>query len=140
LTDEDPVALARRIAGEMGEGDRAAQLLGITIEEAGPGYAVTAMTVTGEMLNGYGILHGGLTFLLADMAFGVAANSHGVTAVTRSSDIEYLRPARIGERLIATATERRRTRRSGTYDVVVTGPDGDVVAEFRGRSSEFPSD
>jgi len=133
----DPLALARRIAAEMGERDRAARMLGISIEDAAPGYAQTAMTVTEDMLNGVGILHGGLTFLLADMAFGVASNSHGVRSVTRSSDIEYLKPAGPGERLVATATERRRSGRGGTYDVVVTNRDGEIIAEFRGRSSEF---
>jgi acyl-CoA thioesterase len=135
--DADPLARARRIAAEMGALDKAAQMLGITIEDVGPGYATTAVTVTADMLNGVGVLHGGITFMLADMAFGVAANSHGRRCVTRSSEIEYLKPARIGDRLTAAATERRRTGRSGTYDVAITSPDGELLAEFRGRSSEF---
>ena len=122
----------------MGERDRAARRLGIVIDEAGPGHARVSMTVTEDMLNGVDILHGGLMFMLADFAFAVASNTHGVRAIGRAADIEYVRPGRLGERLVARATERRRGSRSAVYDVVVTNPDGEIVADFRGRSSEFP--
>jgi len=105
--------------------------------DAGPGHATAAMTVTEEMLNGVGILHSGLTFLLADMAFALAANSHGIDAVSHTCSITYRRPARLGERLLASAREQERQGRRASYTVTVTGNDGELIAEFTGHSSHF---
>ncbi|MDF2435564.1 MAG: acyl-CoA thioesterase [Mucilaginibacter sp.] len=136
---DDPVALARAVAARMMRADRVAPSLGIEVEEVGPGYATAAMTVSATMINGVGILHGGYTFLLADCAFALACNSYGVDTVSRSCDIEFLAPARVGDRLRASATERHRHGRRGIYDVVVRRTDGTAIAEFRGHSSSFGS-
>jgi acyl-CoA thioesterase len=117
--------------------DRVAAGLGITLEDVGPGYASAAMTVTDSMLNGVGILHGGITFVLADMAFGIAANSYGPEAVSRTCVITYRRPARLGDRLLATARELERSGRRASYAVTVTGRGGELLAEFEGQSSHF---
>jgi acyl-CoA thioesterase len=95
------------------------------------------MTVTEMMINGVGIAHGGFIFVLADSAFAVACNSYGVDAVSRSCEIEFLQPARLGERLRATAVERRRLGRQGIYDVSVVGESGRAIAEFRGHSRSY---
>ncbi len=95
------------------------------------------MTVTETMINGVGIAHGGFIFLLADSAFAVACNSYGVDSVARSCEIEFLQPARLGERLRATAVERRRLGRRGIYDVSVVGESGQAIAEFRGHSRSY---
>jgi acyl-CoA thioesterase len=134
---EAAVAQARAFAEAMVARDRVAAGLGITIEDVGPGYATAAMTVTDSMLNGVGILHGGLTFLLADMAFGIAANSHGIDAVSRTCEITYRRPARLGDRLLATAREHERSGSRASYSVTVAGADGVLIAEFEGHSSHF---
>ncbi len=109
--------------------------LGIAIDDVGPGHATVSMTVTEMMINGVGIAHGGFIFTLADTAFAVACNSHGVASVARSCEIEFLRPARLGERLRATAVERRRLGRRGIYDVAVLSESGAAIAELRGHSS-----
>jgi acyl-CoA thioesterase len=115
--------------------DTASRALGIELLEAGDGRAVTRMKVTAEMVNGHGIAHGGYVFLLADTTFACACNSHGPVTVAAGADITFVTTAREGDVLTARAEERTRYGRSGIYDVTVDR-DGEVIAEFRGRSRE----
>ncbi len=123
------------LAEEMFDADQASRRLGIEIDELSTGRAVARMRISGAMINGHGIVHGGYVFLLADSAFALACNSHGERAVARSAEIVFVRPAREGDELRAIALERSRAGRSGVYDVTVLRGDGDVVAEFRGQSA-----
>jgi acyl-CoA thioesterase len=116
--------------------DVASQNLGIELIEAGEGRAVTRMTVRADMVNGHALAHGGLIFALADTAFGCACNSFGPVTVGASADIVFIAPARAGDVLVAEAVVRTRFGRSGLYDVTVRR-DGDVIAEFRGRSHQL---
>ncbi len=116
--------------------DRASESLGIDLVEYGEGTARTRMTVRPDMVNGHDIAHGGLVFTLADTAFACACNSWGPVTVAAGGDISFLRPARLGDVLEATATARTRFGRQGVYDVTVRRGD-EVVAEFRGRSTEL---
>jgi acyl-CoA thioesterase len=117
----------------MFDRDLASQALGIELVEAGDGAALVRMRVTDAMVNGHGMAHGGYVFLLADTAFACACNSHGPVTVAAGADIVFLRPVNAGDVLEAYGKERVVSGRSGIYDVTVTH-DGDVVAEFRGRS------
>lgn len=124
---------ARACADAMWAEDRASQGLGMRLADVGPGTATLAMTVRGDMVNGHGIAHGGFVFALADSAFAFACNSYDVRTVAYGCAITYLTPARLGDELVAVATERSRSGRTGTYDVTVSTGDR-VVAEFRGTS------
>jgi acyl-CoA thioesterase len=115
--------------------DAASRMLGIDLVGYGPGWARTRMTVTGDMVNGHGIGHGGLIFSLADTAFACACNSWGPVTVAAECDIIFVAPARAGDVLTAEARMRSRFGRAGLYDVTVTRG-GDLIAEFRGRSSQ----
>jgi acyl-CoA thioesterase len=133
-------ALARRCADAMYADDRASRHLGITIDGVAPGRAVARMGVTDTMINGHDICHGGYLVLLADTAFAFACNTYNRRTVAQGLDVTFLRPARLGDRLVAEAGERSRLGRTGIYDVTVSrltdaGPE--VVAEFRGRSREL---
>jgi len=125
--------VARTAAHEMFDRDVASRGLGMELVEAGAGRARVRMTVSAAMVNGHAIAHGGYVFLLADTAFACACNSHGPVTVAAGADISFLRPVREGDVLEASAAERAAGGRSGIYDVTVRR-DGDVVAEFRGRS------
>ncbi|MBG6134792.1 hydroxyphenylacetyl-CoA thioesterase PaaI [Longispora fulva] len=125
--------MVRARAEAMYARDLTCQTLGVTLDEVAPGRAVLGMLVTGDMVNGHGITHGGYVFLLADAAFAYACNSHGPVTVAQAAQVTFLQPAQVGDRLTAEAVERVRQGRSGVYDVTVTGPGG-VVAEFRGQS------
>ena len=116
--------------------DRASRALGMELREVGPGRAVMAMTVREDMVNGHAIGHGGLTFTVADSAFAFACNSRNRRTVAAGAEISFRAPTRLGDVLVATASERSRDGRDGVYDVVVTAGDR-VVAEFVGRSREI---
>jgi len=131
-----PEEIARLSAEAMWAGDRASQELGMTLDEVGPGTATLSMTLGEDMVNGHAIGHGGLTFALADSAFAFACNSYNRATVAAGAKIRFRRPTRLGDRLVATATEREREGRDGVYDVLVTVGD-EVVALFRGRSKEI---
>jgi len=122
-----------RSAHEMFDRDKASHALGITLVSAGDGAAIAHMRITADMVNGHGMTHGGYVFLLADTAFALACNTAGPVTVAAGADITFLRATGEGDELVAAAAERASSGRSGVYDVTVTR-DGDVVAEFRGRS------
>ncbi len=128
-----PDALARACADAMWANDHASKALGMEIVEIGAGHATLAMTVTTEMVNGHGIAHGGFIFTLADSAFAYACNSRNDNTVAAQGQITFIRPSKLGARLVATAREINRAGRSGIYDVSVTSA-GTVIAEFRGHS------
>jgi acyl-CoA thioesterase len=128
-----PDDLARACAEAMWKEDGASQGLGMEILRITPGEAVLAMTVQPHMVNGHGIAHGGFIFLLADSAFAFACNSHNERAVAAQCNISFIRPGRLGDRLVATAREISKSGRSGIYDVRVT-VDDTAIAELRGHS------
>jgi acyl-CoA thioesterase len=130
----DPQALAEACAAAMWARDEASANLGMAIERVGPGTAVVTMTVRPDMVNGHGMCHGGFIFTLADSAFAFACNSYNVTTVAASCDIAFLKPARVGETLRATAREVHRETRNGIYDIAVTDESGATIAHFRGKS------
>jgi acyl-CoA thioesterase len=131
---EDPQALAQRSAAAMYEADLASRHLGIQLENIAPGRATARMLVRATMINGHNICHGGYVFLLADTAFAFACNTYGPVTVAAACDVAFLAPAHLGDELIAEATERHRSGRSGIYDVTVRLSDTTVIAEFRGHS------
>src|SRR5215212_5734013 len=122
---------AAAAARAMLERDHVFASLGMELVAVAPGRATVAMTVRPDMTNGHDLGHGGYLFLLADEAFAVACNSHGPATVAAGAHIEFLAPARAGQRLTATATEVTRAGRRGVYDVAVTAADGTLLATFR---------
>ena len=128
-----PDDLARACADAMWAEDDASRGLGMEITEIKSGHATLTMTVRPEMVNGQRIAHGGFIFTLADSAFAFACNSHNDRAVAAHNDITFIRPGKLGDKLVATAREISRSGRSGIYDVQVTA-NGVVIAEFRGHS------
>ena len=137
MTADDPVARAHAVVQALYDDDLASQALGIELVEVAPGRVTMSMQVRPDMSNGHGICHGGFVFALADSSFAFACNSRGEPMVAAGADIEYLAPTRIGERLVATATETSRVGRQGVYDVVVANQAGDVIALFRGRCARL---
>ena len=135
LTPDDlaPDDLARACAEAMWQEDDASKGLGMEIVEIKPGQATLTMTVGPEMVNGQRIAHGGFIFTLADSAFAFACNTHNERTVAAQGNITFIRPGKLGDRLVAAAREISRSGRSGIYDVRVTAGDV-VIAEFRGHS------
>jgi acyl-CoA thioesterase len=128
-----PDDLARACAEAMWKDDDASQGLGMEILDVKAGQATLAMTVKPHMVNGHGIAHGGFIFLLADSTFAFACNSRNERAVAAQCNISFIKPGKLGDRLVATAKEISWTGRSGIYDVRIT-VDGVAIAELRGHS------
>ncbi len=134
-----PDEKARTCADAMWADDHASRGLGMVLEAVAPGRSRLSMPVAQTMVNGLGMCHGGFIFTLADSAMAFASNAYGDSAVAQHAAVTYVRPARLGEVLVAEAEERMRSGRSGMYDVRVTGTDGTVVAEFRGHTRVIPA-
>jgi len=132
-----PEDIARACADAMWAEDDASKGLGMEIVEIGAGFATLAMNVRPDMVNGQRIAHGGLIFTLADSAFAFACNSHNERVVAAQGQITFIKPGKLGDRLVAKAREVSRGGRSGIYDVRVTAGDA-VIAEFRGHSRVIP--
>jgi acyl-CoA thioesterase len=126
--------IARRSADAMWADDNASRWFGFEIAEVTEGRARLTLAVQPHHCNGHGILHGGVTFALADSAFAFACNSRNQRTVAQTNTITYLAPGHAGEIITATAAEVSLTGRTGIYDVRVTIPDGTVLAHFRGQS------
>jgi acyl-CoA thioesterase len=98
----------------------------------GPGVSVLRMTVRKEMLNGFSIAHGGITYSLADSALAFASNGHGTQSVSVETSISHVAPVKDGDVLETEVTEVNLTRSTGLYYVTVKNQDGKAVAHFRG--------
>ena len=131
---QDDQTLAEAATAQMYARDRASKHLGITLDEVRPGYARMSMQVVDWMLQGHDVCHGGLMFALADTAMAFASNSRNESHVALHANIDFLRPAQLGERLTAEAREGDRTRRTGLYDVLITNDAGQTICHFRGRT------
>ena len=126
--------LAEKCADAMWVGDSATQALDMKLTDVRTGHATMTMEVKAHMANGHGLCHGGYIFILADSAFAYACNSHNHRTVAQHCSISFLRPGKLGDTLIAVASEHNRMGRSGIYDVTVSKEDGTIIAEFRGLS------
>ena len=123
----------------MWEDDRASRALGMMATTIEPDHAVVRMAITGTMVNGHDIAHGGYLFTLADSTFALVCNSGGDLTVAAGADITFIAAARLGDVLVAEGRTRAAYGRSGLTDVTVTREsDGALIAEFRGRSRSLP--
>jgi len=125
---DDVIARAKRLQAA----DAFMSLCNVALVAVGEGHATLRMGVDRSHLNFHGACHGGALFALADGAFGLASNSHGVFAAGIDAHIAYHVAAREGDVLLARATEIARGRRVATYRVDVEREDGARIASFTG--------
>jgi acyl-CoA thioesterase len=129
-----------QITARMMEKDSFSQWLGLEIDESGAGYCRLHYRVNDQMLNGFGIVHGGVIFSAADSAFAFACNSHGVLTVALDVSISFTRPARTGDLLFVEAREIHLGNRTGIYDIRTTNEAGELVALFKGTAYRTSSE
>jgi acyl-CoA thioesterase len=130
--DPDAQQLAERVVAYMMARDAFSQWLGVEILHVAPNAATVRMTVRPEMVNGFGVCHGGVTFSLADSALAFACNTHGRLTLSVENSIRYPAPIAQGDVLTATAVEEGASRRLAYFNVTVRKAGGDVVGLFRG--------
>lgn len=114
------------------ERDRFAKLLGIEIVSAGEGNAVTRLVIRDEHLNAMEMVHGGVIFSLADLAFALACNSHGVPSVGLSTTINFVKAGKKGSTLTADAREVTLGKTVANYLIEVRDETGEILAMFQG--------
>ena len=125
-------SLATRVVDEMYEKDYFSQWLGIERISEGEGTCTLRMIVRKEMLNGFGIAHGGITYSFADSALAFACNSHGRKSVSVETSISHTKALKEGDILTAVATEDSLSNKIGVYHVKITDQDENVVGLFKG--------
>ncbi|MEZ4761338.1 MAG: hotdog fold thioesterase [Flavobacteriales bacterium] len=128
----DAQSLAERVVARMYDHDPFSIWLGIERLVVAPGRCELRMTVREEMLNGFSIAHGGISYSLADSCLAFAANSHGIQSVSVETSISHTRPVKAGDMLTATSEEMSLSRSIGIYHITVRDQDGRTVALFKG--------
>ncbi len=106
--------------------------LGIKVIEIREGYSKIKMIVRPEMLNGLGIVHGGIAFSLADSAFAFACNSRNNLSVALDTSINFIKAVHISDTLVAEAIEMHNGRSTGLYQITITNQEQQTIALFKG--------
>ena len=112
--------------------DRFSAWLKIELIDFDLGSCKIAMTIRDEMLNGFDIVHGGVTFAFADSALAIASNGYNILSVALETSMSFSAPAKIGDRLVATATEVTRTKKIAVYNILITNQEDVTVGLFKG--------
>ena len=124
--------LAGKVVDKMMRDDLFSQWLGIKVIEIKEGYSKIQMTVRNEMINGFGIVHGGVAFSLGDSAFAFACNNRNVLSVALDTAINFLKPVHVGDVLTAEAKELHNGKSTGLYHISISNQKEHVVAIFKG--------
>ena len=124
--------LAGEVIAKIMKDDLFSQWLGIEVLAVKAGYSKIKMIVRREMINGLGIVHGGIAFSLADSCFAFACNSRNVLSVALDTAINFIKPVHIGDVLIAEAKEMHNGSTTGLYHVTISNQKEQVVALFKG--------
>lgn len=130
----DEQQLAERVVSQMLEHDALSRWLGLEVLSVVPRGSTCRMTVRPEMVNGFGVAHGGIVFSLADSAFAFACNTHGRVTVSIENSITYPAAIHPGDVLTATAAEDAASNRLSYYRVEVRNQEDQLVAMFRGTA------
>lgn len=123
---------AKEIVDRMMQNDAFSKWLGIEVLEVGEGISTLRMVVRAEMLNGFDVLHGGITYSLADSSLAFASNAYGRRSMSIETSISHTVPCKINDVLTTKTVERSLSNRIGIYDISVLNQDDKVVALFKG--------
>lgn len=110
---------SQKIATFICQNDQLAQSMNIQLLDIDKGQCSLSMKIESSLLNAAGVVHGGATFTLADVAFAIASNSHGRMALSLNANICYPATAKKGDTLIAIAKEISLGKTTATYQVEV---------------------
>lgn len=124
--------MPNKVVSHMYENDAFSQWLGIEVVEIKEAHCILQMTVRKEMLNGFKIAHGGITYSLADSALAFAANSYGRKSISVETSISHTKPSEEGDVLIATAIEKSCSNKIAIYEITIINQKKETVALFKG--------
>lgn len=120
------------VVEHMMSDDLFSQWLGISVIDVKEGYSKIKMTVRPEMMNGLGIVHGGIAFSLGDSCFAFACNNRNVLSVALDTSISFLKPVHVADELTAEAKELHNGKSTGLYHITITNQNNHTVAMFKG--------
>ena len=123
---------AAAVVAHMMQHDLFSQWLGIAVLAVAEGYSKIQMVVRPEMINGFGIVHGGVAFSLADSCFAFACNNRNVLSVALDTSINFTKPVHVGDVLTAEAKEIHNGKSTGLYQVTISNQKEHIVAVFKG--------
>lgn len=124
--------LAEAVVKKMLEADRFSQWLGIVPVVIEQGHCVLKMTVREEMVNGFGIAHGGIAFSFADSALAFASNAYGRLCVALDCSISFPVAVKVNDELVCEARELSLTNKTATYLIEIKNQLNENVAFFKG--------
>lgn len=122
----------KQVVDHMMVHDQFSQWLGIEVLDVQEGYSRICMTVRAEMINGFGIVHGGIAFSLADSAFAFACNNRNNLSVALDTSINFTKAVNMGDQLTAEAKEIHNGRSTGLYHITISNQKNEQVAHFKG--------
>ena len=111
--------IPKEIVNKMFQNDFFSQWLGITVESIEEGTCTLSMTIRKEMLNGFAIAHGGITYSLADSALAFASNSHGRQSVSIDTSINHIETLKEGDTIVAVAKQEALKNKFGFYKLII---------------------
>src|SRR6187549_1996388 len=125
-------AFAKKVVEKIMTDDLFSQWLGIEVLDVKDGYSKIKMTVRKEMINGFGIVHGGIAFSLSDSAFAFACNNRNNLSVALDTSINFTKPVHVGDVLTAEAKELHNGKSTGLYHISIKNQNDHIVALFKG--------
>ena len=130
--DNNNETLAAKVIDKVMSQDLFSKWLGIEILEIKEGYSKITMTVRNEMINGLGVVHGGIAFSFADSCFAFACNNRNVLSLALDTSINFLKPIHVGDVLVAESVEIHNGKSTGLYHISITNQNNKLVAIFKG--------
>lgn len=127
-----PEQRATSIIDQMCSKDAYTLALGMERVDEGPGFCHLRLTVTANMLNGFSIAHGAITYALADSSLAFSSNAHGRHAVSVETSISHVQPVREGDVLTTQVNEVSLNHKIGIYHITVVNQHAVEVAHFKG--------
>ena len=132
IAQEEKDILAKRVVEKMMKEDLFSQWLRINILDIKEGYSKIQVTLREEMINGFGVIHGGIAFSLADSAFAFACNNRNNLSMALDTNITFTKATMPGDVLTAEARELHNGRSTGLYLITVANQHNEQVALFKG--------
>lgn len=120
------------VVNHMMKHDLFSQWLGIEVLSVTEGHSKIRMTIRPEMVNGFGIIHGGIAFSLADSAFAFSCNNRNILSVALDTSINFIKPVHVGDVLTAEAKELHNGKSTGLYHINIYNQKDHLVAQFKG--------
>src|SRR5215212_5258971 len=132
MNQQEKDQLASNVVAHMMENDYFSQWMQVEVLEVKEGYSKIRMTIRKEMVNGFGIVHGGLPFSLADSAFAFACNNRNNISVALDVTITFTKAVNVGDELTAEVKEIHNGKSTGVYLITISNQKNEQVAFFKG--------